>query len=70
MVFVLQRKFSSLKMNNINVNKLKVITKQRDIEGYYKLRKAELIHKLEALLEVNEQVIQKRNKISEYQPNS
>ena len=44
-------------MNNITVIKLKAIAKQRDIEGYYKIRKAELIHKLEALPEVNEQVL-------------
>ena len=44
-------------MNNITVIELKAIAKQRGIEGYYKLRKAELIHKLEALLEVNKQVL-------------
>ena len=44
-------------MNNITVIELKAITKQRGIEGYYKLRKAELIHKLEALHEINEQVL-------------
>ena len=42
-------------MNNITVIEFKAIAKQRDIECYYKLRKAELIHKLEALPEVNEQ---------------
>ena len=41
-------------MNNITVIELKAIAKQRGIEGYCKLRKAELIHKLEALHEVNE----------------
>ena len=44
-------------MNKITVIELKAIAKQRGIEGYYKLRKAELIHKLEALPEVNEQVL-------------
>ena len=57
MVFDLKTKFSSLKINNITVIELKDIAKQRGIEGYYKLRKAELIHKLEALPEVNEQVL-------------
>ena len=57
MVFDLKTKFSSLKMNNIIVIELKDIAKQRGIEGYYKLRKAELIHKLEALPEVNEEVL-------------
>ena len=57
MVFYLKIKFSSLKMNNITVIELKAIAKQRGIEGYYKLRTAELIHKLEALPEVNEQVL-------------
>ena len=57
MVFDLNTKFSSLKINNITVIKLKAIAKQHDTEGYYKLRKAELIHKLEAHPEVNEQVL-------------
>ena len=57
MVFELKTKFSSLKINNITVIELKAIAKQHDIEGYYKLRKAELIHKLEAFPEVNEQVL-------------
>ena len=48
---------SSLKISNITVIELKAIAKQHEIEGYYKLRKAELIHKLEALPEVNEQVL-------------
>ena len=54
MVFELKTKFSSLKMNNITVIELKIIAKQQCIEGYYIIRKAELIHKLEALPEVNE----------------
>ena len=53
MVFDLKTKFFSLKMNNITVIELKVIAKQGGIEGYYKLRKAEFIHKLEAVTEVN-----------------
>ena len=44
-------------MNNITVIELNALAKQRDTKGYYKLRKAELIHKLEALPEVNEQVL-------------
>ena len=35
-------------MNSITVIKLQALAKQRDIKGYYKLRKAELIQKLEA----------------------
>ena len=57
MVFHLKTKLFSLTMNNINVIELKAIAKQRGIEVYYKFRKAQLIHKLEALLEVNEQVL-------------
>ena len=44
-------------MNNITAIELKVIVKHHGIEGYYKLRKAELIHKLETLPEVHEQVL-------------
>ena len=40
-------------MNNITVIKLKPIAKQRGIKGYYKLRKAELIQKLEAHPHIN-----------------
>ena len=77
-VFDLKTKFSSLKMNNITVIELKAIAKQHSIEGYYKLRKADLIHKLKALPKVNEQVsfnigvgnTQKHKTISEYQRNS
>ena len=39
------------------VIELKAIAKQHGIEGYYKPCKAELIHKLEAFPEVNEQVL-------------
>ena len=47
----------SLKMDNITVIKLKALAKQRGINGYYKLRKAELIQNLEAHPDVNEQVL-------------
>ena len=36
------------KMENHTVVQLKAIAKERGISGYYKLRKAELIHALEA----------------------
>ena len=36
-------------MNNHTVVQLKAIAKERRIRGYYKLRKAELIHALEAV---------------------
>ena len=36
-------------MNNNTVVQLKAIAKQRGIRGYYKLRKAEFIHALEAM---------------------
>ena len=36
------------KMENHTVVQLKAIAKERGIRGYYKLRKAELIHALEA----------------------
>ena len=44
-------------MDNITVIKLKTLAKQRGIKGYDKLRKAELIQKLEANPDVNEQVL-------------
>ena len=44
-------------MDNITEIKLKTLAKQRGIKGYYKLRKAELIQKLEAHPDVNEQVL-------------
>ena len=50
-------------MDNITVMKLKALAKQRDIKGYYKLRKAELIQKLEAHPDVNEQVLISRLEI-------
>ena len=44
-------------MNTITVIELKALAKQRGIKGFYKLRKAELIHKLETHPDVNEQVL-------------
>ena len=44
-------------MDSITIIKLKTSAKQRGIKGYYKLRKAELIQKLEAHSNVNEQVL-------------
>ena len=44
-------------MNNITVIELIAIAKQRGIKDYYKLRKAELIHKFETHLDTNEQVL-------------
>ena len=37
-----------MKMNNHTVVQLKAIAKERGVRGYYKLRKAKLIHALEA----------------------
>ena len=53
----LKKKYSSLKMDNITVVKLKTLAKQRSIKGYYKLRKAELIQKFEAHPDINVQVL-------------
>ena len=53
----LKEKFCSLKMDNFTVINLKNLAKERGIKGYYKLRKAELIQKLEAHPDVNEQVL-------------
>ena len=44
-------------MNNITVIKLKTLAKQRGIKDYYKLKKADLIQKLEAHPDVNEKVL-------------
>ena len=44
-------------MDNTTVMKLKTLAKQRGIKGYYELRKDELIQKLEAHPDVNEQVL-------------
>ena len=53
----LQKTYSSLKVDYITVIKLKDIAKHRRINGYYKLRKSELIQKLKTHLDVNEQVL-------------
>ena len=52
----LKKKYSSLKIDNITVVKLKTLAKQRGIKGYYKLRKAELIHALEAVRLIEQKV--------------
>ena len=52
-----QEKYSWIKIENHTVVQLKAIAKERGIRGYYKLRKAELIHALEATRLVE----QKRN---------
>ena len=52
----LKKNYCSLKMDNITVIKLKTLAKRRGIKGYNKLRKAELIQKLEAHSDVNEPV--------------
>ena len=44
-------------MNNNTVKQLKAIAKERDIKGYYKVRKAELINALEATRLVQQKVI-------------
>ena len=59
---------SSLEMDNISAIKLKLCAKQRGIKGYYKLRKAELIQKMEARPDVNVQVLIPA--LYEYQRNS
>ena len=62
-------------MNNITVINLKALAKQRGIKGYYKLRKAQLMNKLETHPDVYEQVLIPgieipKKKISENQRNS
>ena len=52
-------------MNNHTVAQLKAIAKGRRIRGYYKLRKAELIHTLEAARLVE----QESNIFDELNPN-
>ena len=44
-------------MGNHTIVQLKAIAKERGIKGYYRLRKAELIHALEATRLVEQQVI-------------
>ena len=44
-------------MDNTTVINLKALAKQRGIKGYYKLRKADLIHKLKIHPDVNKQVL-------------
>ena len=41
-----KEKYSSIKIDNYTVVQLKAIAKERCARGYYKLRKAELIHAL------------------------
>ena len=53
----LNKKYSSLKTDNITVIKLKALANQSGFTGYYNLRKDELIQKLEAHPGVNEQVL-------------
>ena len=43
-----KEKYSRIKIDNHTVAQLKAIVKERGIRGYYKLRRAELIHALEA----------------------
>ena len=52
-------------MNNHIVVQLKAIAKERGIRGYYKLRKAELIHDLEAA----RLVVETSNIFDEWIPN-
>ena len=44
-------------MDNVTVVKLKTLAKQRGINGYYNLRKAELMQKCEARPDVNEKAL-------------
>ena len=53
---VLNKKYSSLIGYSITVIKLKALAKQRGIKGYYKFRKADVIQKLEAHPDINEEI--------------
>ena len=53
----LKKKYSSLKMEKHAIVQFKAIAKERGIKGYYKLRKAELIHVLEATRLIDLKVI-------------
>ena len=53
----IKKTYSPLKVDKVTVIKQKALAKQRCIKGYYKLRKAELIHKLQAHPDVNEKVL-------------
>ena len=53
----LRKMYSSIKIDNVTVIKLKALARQHAIKGYYKLRKAELIQKCEAHPDVNEQFL-------------
>ena len=46
-----------MKMDNITVIKVKALANHCGIKVYYKLRKAELLQKMEAHAEVNEEVL-------------
>ena len=53
----LNKMYSSIKMDNTTVIKLKTLAKQYGIKCYYKLRKTQLMQKLEAGPDVNAQIL-------------